>query len=121
MTKFQAAIRPGTTVTLAPRVIPTTLVTTAGNYPGMPLTGSHVPKGVFIIFSTQLKKIINLLTFSNTGPAAVASIAIPRSAVGNAALIRPAPVVVVNSASVSQVTGYLLLIAYFSIKYGHIF
>ena len=45
MTKFQAAIRPGTTVTLAPRVIPTTLVTTAGNYPGMPLTGSHVPKG----------------------------------------------------------------------------
>merc|ERR550534_1525140 len=84
MTKFQAAIRPGTTVTLAPRVIPTTLVTTAGNYPGMPLTGSHVPKG----------------------PAAVASIAIPRSAVGNAALIRPAPVVVVNSASVSQVTGF---------------
>jgi len=84
MTKFQAAIRPGTTVTLAPRVIPTTLVTTAGNYSGIPVTGSHVPKG----------------------PAAVASIAIPRSAVSNAALIRPAPVVVVNSASVSQVTGF---------------
>ena len=38
------------------------------------------------------------------GPAAVASIAVPRSVVATAALIRPAPVVVVNS-PVSQVTG----------------
>lgn len=42
MAKFQAAIRPGATVTLAPRVVPTALVTTSGTYASLP---SHVPKG----------------------------------------------------------------------------
>lgn len=43
MAKFQAAIRPGGTVTLAPRVVPTALVTTSGTYANLP---SHVPKGM---------------------------------------------------------------------------
>lgn len=78
MTKFQAAIRPGATVTLAPRVVPAALVTTSGTYANL---SSHVPKG----------------------PAAVASIAIPRSAVASAAIIRPTPSV---SPAISQVTGF---------------
>ncbi|XP_059351541.1 histone deacetylase complex subunit SAP130-like isoform X2 [Daphnia carinata] len=78
MAKFQAAIRPGGTVTLAPRVVPTALVTTSGTYANLP---SHVPKG----------------------PAAVASIAIPRSVVASAAIIRPTPSV---SPAISQVTGF---------------
>lgn len=41
MTKFQAAIRPGATV--APRVVPTALVTTSGTYANL---SSHVPKGI---------------------------------------------------------------------------
>ena len=52
MTKFQAGRLPGpgTTVSLAPRVNPTTLVTATGggNYTGLPLSGptsSHIPKG----------------------------------------------------------------------------
>ena len=47
MAKFQA-IRPGTTVTLAPRVVPTALVTTSGAYASLP---SHVPKGNLITAS----------------------------------------------------------------------
>jgi hypothetical protein len=47
MTKFQAAIRPGATVTLAPRVVPAALVSTSGTYANL---SSHVPKGVFIAF-----------------------------------------------------------------------
>ncbi|XP_046457106.1 histone deacetylase complex subunit SAP130-like isoform X1 [Daphnia pulex] len=78
MTKFQAAIRPGATV--APRVVPTALVTTSGTYANL---SSHVPKG----------------------PAAVASIAIPRSAVASAAIIRPVPSA---SSAISQVTGFTI-------------
>jgi len=45
MTKFQATIRPGATV--APRVVPTALVTTSGTYANL---SSHVPKGVLLLY-----------------------------------------------------------------------
>lgn len=51
--RFQAAIRPGTTVTIAPRVVPAPLVTsTTGTYAGQP---SHVPKGVSFCFCNTLR------------------------------------------------------------------
>ena len=83
MAKIQTAVRPGSTVSLAPRVIPTTLVAASGAYPNLqpvPVShiGLHVPKG----------------------PAAVASIAIPRSAVATAAAVRPG-----TSTAVAQVAG----------------
>lgn len=61
MAKLQAAIRPGATVTLAPRVVPAGLVTTSGTHTSLP---SHVPKGmllgllVFIFLDLKLKCLL---------------------------------------------------------------
>lgn len=60
----------------------------------------------------QLLLLILLLCCeSKTGPAAVASIAIPRSAVASAAVIRPVPT---PSPTISQVTGYVRFLAQIS-------
>lgn len=54
MARFQAAIRPGTTVTLAPKVVPAPLVTTSGAYGGQT---SHVPKGKSLEFCMHVEHV----------------------------------------------------------------